>query len=162
MGVILIASGVAYYIASTSAGTLSVQIRDTPNAWSHLFLSFSAASVHPASAPNGSGWVPLSIQTTRLDFLSLGTGSAVLATGQVAAGSYSSIRVLVSAASGVLASGAPVVLAVTNGIIEFDATIGVRGGTATTVTFDLNLTQSVTETTAGWSFSPVIGPTVVS
>lgn len=162
MGIALIAAGVAYYVTSTSSGTLAVQIRDTPLAWSHLLVSFSEVSVHPASAPNGTGWILLSLQTGHLDFLALGTGSAVLATGHIAAGAYSSIRVLVSAASGVLASGAPVVLSVTNGIIEVDTAVTVRGATATTVTFDFNLTQSITQTSAGWAFSPVLGPTVVS
>lgn len=148
-------------MSSTSTGSLAIRVRDTPIAWSQVLITFSAVSVHPANAPNDSGWVPLPLQVAQVDFLALGNLTHLLTFDRVAPGPYSAVRILISSASGVLSSGDPIVLSVTSGVLEAPASFLVRGGITTTVTLDLNLAQSITQTSMGWVFAPVLGPTEV-
>lgn len=158
----MIAAGLAYYVTSTATGSLAIQIRDTPVAWSKVLLTFSDVGVHPSSAANGTGWVSLPIQARQVDLLALGNLSQVLALGPVAPGAYSAVRIVVSSASGILSSGAAVPISVTGSVLETTPSFLVRGGATTTVTVDLNLSQSLTQTTAGWVFAPVLGPTQIA
>ncbi len=161
IGVFLIAAGLAYYATSTSTGSLAIQIRDSPVAWSKFLLTFSDVSVHPSSAANGTGWVSLPIQVRQVDCLTLGNLTQLLALAGVSPGAYSAVRIIVSAASGVLSSGVAVAISVAGGVLETSSSFLVRGGTTTTVTVDLNLSQSLTQTNSGWVFTPVLGPTQI-
>ncbi len=117
--------------------------------------------MHPASAANGTGWVSLPIQVRVVDCLALGNLTQLLALGRMSSGVYSAVRIVVSAASGVLSSGVAVAISVAGGVLETASFFLVRGGTTTTVTVDLNLSQSLTQTNSGWVFTPVLGPTEV-
>lgn len=162
LGLVLIASGIAYFISSTSTGTLAIQVRDTPVAWSHVVVSFSEVSVLPQGSAGSSGWVPLTLQVTHIDFLSLGNLTQLLAMDRVTPGTYSQLRILVSSVSGVLSTGAPVVMSVSNGILLTTTPVTVQGGRTTTVTIDMDLSQSIQQTSQGWVFTPFQGPVVVS
>ncbi len=160
-GLVLIAAGVAYIATSTATGTVSIQVSDTPIAWTRVVVTFSAVSVLPSGGASSTGWVSLPLQTAQVDLLGLGNGSRLLALDRLSPGTYVSVRVVVSAAYGVMSSGDPVVMSVSGGILEADTTFLVRGGGTTTVTVDLNLAQSISQTNTGWVFSPVLGPTQV-
>ena len=162
LGFVLIASGVAYYVSTTATGTLVVRVRDAPATWSHVVVSFSEVSIHPASAPSGTGWLALPLQTSQIDFLSLANLTRLLALERVAPGAYSQVRLQVSSVSGVLSSGAPVAMTVSGGTLVATAPFTLRGGRTTTVTLEIDLTQSIVQTGLGWSFVPVLGPVVVS
>lgn len=161
LGFILISAGVAYYVSTTATGTLAVQVRDAPAAWSHVLVTFSEVSVHPASAANGTGWVGLSLQVAQIDFLSLGNLTRLLALERVAPGTYSGVRIRVSSVSGVLVSGAPVAMTVTGGTLLAATTFALQGGRTTTVTLEIDLAQSIVQTSLGWAFTPVLGPVEV-
>lgn len=103
----------------------------------------------------------LPLQVRQVDFLALGSLSQLLALEHVAQGPYSAVRIQVSAASGVLSSGVPVVMSVAHGALETACSFVVRGGTTTTVTLDLNLSLSISNTSLGWVFAPVFGPTEI-
>ncbi len=160
-GLVLIAAGVAYIASTNATGTVSIQVSDSPVAWSQVVVTFSEVSVLPSGAASSTGWISLPLQTQQVDLLGLGNTSRPLALDRVSPGTYVSVRVVVSAAYGVMLSGDPVVMSVSGGILEAGATFLVRGGATTTVTVDLNLAQSISETNTGWVFSPVLGPTKV-
>lgn len=162
LGCILIAAGVAYFVSSTSAGTLAIRLRDAPVAWSHVVLTFSQVSILPAGASNGGGWVYVALQATHLDLLSPGNESSLLAQDRVAPGAYAQLRIHVSSVSGVLSTGAPVVLSVADGDLLVATPFTVRGGQTTTVTIDLNLAASIQPTNQGWAFVPSIGSVTVA
>ncbi len=117
--------------------------------------------MHPSSAANGTGWVSLPIQARQVDCLTLGNLTQLLALGRLSPGSYSAVRITVSAASGVLSSGVTVAISVAAGVLETASSFLVRGGTTTTVTVDLNLSRSLAQTNSGWVFTPVLGPTEI-
>ncbi len=162
LGCVLIAAGVAYFVSSTATGTLAVQLRDTPVTWSHVVVTFSQVSVLPSGSASASSWVPITLQVRQIDFLSLGSLTRLLAQDQVAPGTYAQLRILVSSVSGVLSTGTPVVMAVSNGVLLVTTPITVRGAQTTTVTIDLNLQSSIQQTSQGWVFAPSSGSVVVS
>lgn len=162
LGCVLIAAGVAYFVASTSTGTVAIQLRDAPVAWSHVVVTFSQASILPAGATNGGGWVYVAVQSSRIDLLSLGNQSTLLAQDHVAPGGYTQLRILVSSVSGVLSTGAPVVMSVSDGALVVTTPFAVHGGQTTTVTIDLNLTSSIQQTSQGWAFVPSVRSVTVT
>lgn len=162
LGFVLIATGISFYVSTTAAGTLAVQVRDAPATWSHVLVTFSEVSVRTASTPNGTGWLELSLRTTQVDFLSLGNLTRLLALDRLTPGTYSEVRIQVSSVSGVLSSGAPVAMTVTGGTLVAATPFTLRGGVTTTVTLELDLAQSIVHTNLGWVFAPVLGPVEVS
>ncbi len=117
--------------------------------------------MHPSSAANGTGWLSLPIHVRQVDCLALGNLTQLLALARVSPGAYSAVRIMVSAASGVLSSGVAVAISVAGGVLESASSFVVRGGTTTTLTVDLNLSESLTQTNSGWVFTPVLGPTEI-
>lgn len=161
LGFALIAAGVSFYLSATATGTLAIRVRDAPTTWSHMLVTFSEVGVHPASAPNGTGWLELPLQSAQIDFLALGNLTRVLALDRVAPGAYSQVRIHVSSVSGVLSSGAPVAMTVTGGTLMASTPFTLRGGATTTVTLEIDLAQSIVQTGVGWVFAPVLGPVEV-
>ncbi len=161
VGCALIVAGAAYYVSIAASGTLTIRIRDAPVSWSHVVVTFSQVSARPADAPNGTGWVPLSLQVTQIDFLALGNLTRLLTLDHLAPRAFAAIRIVVSAVSGVLASGLPVAMTVTGGMLETAVAFAVRGGVTTTLTFDLHLAQSIQQSGGGWVFAPTLGPVEV-
>lgn len=161
LGLVLMAAGVAYFVSSTATGTLAVQIRDTPVAWSQVVVTLSEVSVRRAGAVGGASWLALPLRVDRIDLLTLGNLTQLLALDRVTPGSYAEVQILLSSVSGVLSSGAPIAMSVSNSIIQSAVDFTVRGGGTTTVTLDLDLGQSISQTAAGWVFTPVLGPTEV-
>jgi len=157
VGVVLVAAGLAYYLTSTATGTLAIQVRDTPADWSHVTITFSQVSVHPANAANESEWISLNLTETRIDFLALGNLTRLLALDRIEPGTYTQIRITVSAVEGVPTSGAPVMMSVPDGILKTTTPFTLRGGGTTTVTLDLDLARSIQEANGGWIFTPVLG-----
>ncbi len=158
LGFVLIAAGVAYLVSTASTGTLAIEIRDMPSSWSHVIVTFSEVSVRPEGTTNGSGWMSLPLQAPQVDFLALGNLTTLLALGHLASGAYAEIRLVIDSVSGVLTTGAPVALAVPDAVLEAAVPFALQGGARTTVTVDLNVAQSIQQTSLGWSFTPVLGP----
>lgn len=158
LGVFLVGTGAAYYLTSTATGSLAIRIHDSPPIWSSLTITFSEVAVHPADAANDSGWIPLDLSVTRIDFLAAANVSDLLAVDRVAPGTYSQLRIVVSSAQGILSGGAPVTMAVRNGAVVAGTPFTVHGGGTTTLTLDLDLGRSVQQVGGVWEFQPVLGP----
>ncbi len=156
LGLVLIVAGVAYYESITATGTLAIQIRDSPVAWSHVVVQFASVSVRPFGAANDTGWTPLTLQVDRLDLLAPGNVTQLLTLDRFAPGTFVEIRIVVLSVSGVLLSGTAEGMSVSNGVLQTPVAFTVRGGATTTVTFDLNLTDSIQPSGAGWVFAPVL------
>ncbi len=162
LGLALVVAGVAYYVSVSSTGTLAIRVRDVPITWSHVVITFSSVSVQPSSAPNDTGWVELTVQADSIDFLSLQNVTQLLTLDRLAPGAYGSVRLLIASVSGVLSSGTPVAMTVLDGIVQTPTSFTLRGGATTTLTFDLDLAESIQPAGSGWSFTPVLGPVQVS
>jgi hypothetical protein len=157
LGFILVAAGLAYYLTSTSAATLAIQIHDVPASWSHVTITFSQVAVHPANVANDSRWIVLNLTATQIDFLGPGNLTKLLALDRVAPGAYTQIRIIVASVQGVLVGGASVSMTVPDGSVKTATPFTLRGGATTTVTLDLDLSRSIHQAGGVWIFMPVLG-----
>jgi hypothetical protein len=157
VGVALVAAGLGYYLVSTATGTVAIQVRDVPADWSRVTVTFSQVGVHPANGNNESDWVYLNLTETRIDFLSLGNLTRLLALDRIAPGTYTQIRIIVASVEGVPTTGAPVMMSVPDGVLKTTTPFTLRGGGTTTVTLDLDLARSIRQANGVWIFTPVLG-----
>lgn len=162
LGLLMIVAGSAYYLTSTATGTIVIRIHDTPAAWSHVTVTFSQVAVHPENAANDSGWLLLNMAETQIDFLAVGNLTKSLALDRLAPGRYTQIRIVVGSVQGVLLGGAPVSMAVPDGIVITTTPFRLQGGGTTTITLDLDLSRSIRQANGAWIFTPVLGPVDVS
>ena len=158
IGALLIAAGTAYYLSSTATGTLVIQVRDVPAAWSHVTVLFSRVEVHAAGGANDSGWLPLALSVNSIDFVGLTNLTALLAQGHIAPGTYTQIRIIVTSVDGILSGGQSVTMEVPDGVLKTATPFTLRGGGTTVVTIDLDLARSIHQANGLWVFSPVLGP----
>lgn len=162
LGIALVVAGTAAYLTFPASGTLVVQVRDALGSFSHLYVTFSEVRVHPADAANDSGWRLVNLTVSTIDFAALGNLTKVLGLDRLPAGKYTQIRIVVSAASGTLVSGASVPVFVADNLVKTTTPFDLARGGTTTVTLDFDLAHSVTWSRGTWMFKPVLGPVVVS
>ena len=162
LGVLLIGAGVSFYFSSTATGTLAVRIHDSPSTWSALTVTFSEVAVHAGDGRNGSDWVLLRLAEARIDVVTPGSLTQLLALDRLAPGTYTQLRMVVIAVQGVLSGGSPVTLTVPNGMLMTSVPFIIHGGGTTTLSVDLDLVRSVHEANGVWIFSPVVGQVTVA
>lgn len=161
LGAGLVVTGLAAYLALPTSGTLVIQVRDAPSGFSHVYVTFSEVQVHPAGAPNASAWQRIVLAASTIDFMALGNLTTVLGVDRLTAGTYTQIRIVVAKVSGTLVGGSSVPLLVPDGIVKTTTPFDVPRGGVTTVTLDFDLARSITWSSSGWTFRPVLGPVVV-
>jgi len=82
---------------AVSEGTLSVSLASAKiSKADHVYVTIDRVWAHPTSQAAGSGWVMVSNQTVSADLVSLQNSTEFLGSGQIASGSYDSIRIEVS------------------------------------------------------------------
>jgi len=144
-----------------STGTLVVQVRDSPEAWSRLDVTFAQVAVHRAEAGNESGWVNMTLTQRTIDFIELGNLTKVLALDRVPAGRYTQLRIIVSSVVGTT-GGMTTSLQVPDGILKTARPFDVPGGGTATVTLDFDLAHSIHADADGWIFTPVLGALIIT
>ncbi len=142
-------------------GSLAVYVRDAPGGWAHVYVAFSAVSIHESGKGNAS-WVALSIAAGTVDLASLTNVSAFLASTRLAPGHFEQLRIDVSSASGVTSTGQTVAFTVPSGDLKTDEQFEIVSGKTTTLTLDVDLGHSIVKTSTGWIFTPVIGSVALS
>jgi hypothetical protein len=118
--------------------------------------------VHRADGGSESGWLNLSLASSAIDLMNLRDVTKPLALGQVPAGKYDQVRIVVASASGTMSDGASVAMAVLDGVLKADTFIELGPGGVTTVTLDFDLAHSIRLTGGSWTFMPVVAPVMVS
>jgi len=156
--VVVGASGV--FLASTNStgtGKVSIYVKDLPADWTHINVTFSEVRIHKASADNESGWYNLSLQTQTVDLASLTNVSELLAAGNVSAGKYTQIRLVVISVVGTMENGTVVNFDVPSGELRTTHPFNVTAGHTETLTLDFDLSNSIVHNSQGWKFKPVLG-----
>ncbi len=150
-------AGLAYFGASFAAGTLVIQVRDSPISWQHLNVVFSDIRVHRANAGNASDWISLPLSSPKIDLVALGDLAKILALDRAPPGKYTQLRIVVDSVDGVLADGKPVTLIVPDHELKTVTPFNVTAGGATTVTLEFDLASSIHMASGTWIFRPVLG-----
>jgi hypothetical protein len=160
IALIVVVGGVGIYLmGSKSAGTatVSIYVKDLPDDWTHVNVTFSEVRIHAASAGNESGWRTLAIQKQTIDLASLTNMSELLATGNVGAGKYTQIRIVVESVTGTMANGTIVNFTVPSGELKTTHPFNVTAGHTETLTLNFDLSHSMVYNASGWIFKPVLG-----
>jgi len=160
IALVVVVGGAGIYLMSTaSAGTatVSIYVKDLPADWTHVNVTFSEVKIHAANAGNKSGWHTLELQTQTLDLASLTNMSELLASGNVSAGKYTQIRIVVESVTGTLSNGTVVDFIVPSGELKTTHPFNVTEGNTQTLTLDIDLSHSITHDSDGWKFKPVLG-----
>ena len=156
---VVIVGGVGLYLvlSKSPAGTVSIYVKDLPDEWSHINVTFSDVRIHKADAGNESGWKTLSIHNQTIDLASLTNVSQLLASGDVSEGKYTQIRLVVVTVVGTMADGTVVNFTVPSGELKTTHPFNVTSGHNETLTLDFDLSHSIVHNANGWMFKPVIG-----
>ncbi len=141
-------------------GSLAFYVKDAPGGWQHVYVTFSAVSIHESGKGNAS-WMGLNIAGGTVDMASLQSVSAFLASARLAPGHFEQLRIDVSSASGVTSTGQTVAFTVPSGDLKTDEQFEIVSGKTTTLTLDVDLSRSIVKTSTGWIFTPVIGSIAV-
>jgi hypothetical protein len=160
LALVVVVGGVGVYIVatkSTDTGRVSILVKDSPDDWDHVNVTFSEVSIHAADAGNESGWRNLDIQNGTIDLASLTNVSELLASGKVPAGKYTQIRIVVVSAVGTMEDGTVVNFTVPSGELRTTHPFNVTADHTETLTLDFDLSESIIHNSSGWIFKPVLG-----
>ena len=149
----------AYVIVNKSSkmGTVSIYVKDLPDEWSHVNVTFSEVNIHAASAGNQSGWHTLKLQKQTIDLASLVNVSELLASGDVAVGKYTQIRLVVISVTGEMTNGTHVSFTVPSGELKTTHPFNVTADQTQSFVLDIDLSHSIVHNSSGWTFTPVLG-----
>lgn len=160
IALVVVVGGVGVFLMSAKpvgAATVSIYVKDLPDDWTHVNVTFSEVKIHAANAGNKSGWHTLELQTHTVDLASLTNVSELLASGNVSVGKYTQIRIVVEAVTGTMSNGTVVEFSVPSGELRTTHPFNVTEGNAQTLTLDIDLSKSITHDSSGWKFKPVLG-----
>lgn len=160
IALVVVVGGVGVYMAmsdSSESGKVSIYVKDLPDDWIHVNVTFSEVKIHKADAGNESGWYGLSIKNQTIDLASLTNVSELLAWGNVSAGKYTQIRLVVVSVVGTMENGTMVNFTVPSGELKTTHPFNVTAGHTETLTLDFDLSKSITHNASGWKFKPVLG-----
>jgi len=165
VAVLVIAAGIGAFLllnGSEETGRVSIFVKDAPADWAHINVTFSEVRIHEANATNGTGWHSLKIINGTVDLTDLVNVSALLADGNVSAGKYTQVRIVVLKATGVMTDGTKVNFIVPSGELKTTHPFNIVAGKNVSLTVDINLSRSIVHNSDGWKFTPVIGPVIQS
>ncbi len=157
VAVVVVAALGAYGLVGGASGAVSIYVKDAPESWAHVNVTFSEVQIHKASARNDSGWHSLSIKNGTVDLVALTNASSLLASSNVPAGMYTQIRIVVSSATGVMSNGTEVAFTVPSGELKTTHPFNVTAGQTDRITLEIDLERSIVHTSQGWLFTPVLG-----
>lgn len=123
---------------SVSMGTVSVSLASTRIAAAeHVYVTIDSVWAHSTSETVAGGWVLVSNQSATIDLVSLENSSRFLGSGQIASGSYDSVRIQVSNVTWVF-NKTTTTLSVTSPQIEGPITFTVGAAKATAIVITLS------------------------
>lgn len=155
----VVVGGVGTYLLwpEPETGTVSIYVKDLPDGWTHVNVTFSEVRIHQADAGNDSGWHTLDIRNQTIDLAVLTNVSELLASGNVSAGKYTQIRLVVIAVKGTMEDGTIVNFTVPSGELKTTHPFNVSADHTETLTLDFDLSKSIVYNDSGWTFKPVLG-----
>ena len=160
VALVVVAGGAGIYMVmsdSEETGTLSIYVKDLPDDWIHVNVTFSEVKIHKADAGNESGWYSLSIKNQTIDLAVLTNVSELLASGNVSEGKYTQIRLVVTAVTGTMEDGTVVNFTVPSGELKTTHPFNVTADHTEKLTLDFDLSHCIVHNAQGYKFKPVLG-----
>lgn len=159
IALVVVVGGAGAYLLwpEPETGTVSIYVKDLPDDWTHVNVTFSEVKIHQADAGNDSGWHTLDLEEQTVDLAVLTNMSELLASGNVSVGKYTQIRIVVIAVTGTMEDGTIVNFTVPSGELKTTHPFNVTSGHTETLTLDFDLAHSIVQKDTGWIFKPVLG-----
>ena len=167
---IVILGGVGAFLLTredSAKGRVVINVKDAPDGWTHINVTFSSVKIHQAglnddnstndTANDISGWHVLELNEQTLDLAALVNVSELLASGNVSAGKYTQIRIVVVNVTGTLENGTQVYFRVPSGELKIIKPFTIVKDTTKSLTVDIDLSKSIVQNKDGWTFKPVLG-----
>jgi hypothetical protein len=159
---LLLAAGCSDDSSAPSNGTLKINLIDSPVDYDAVYVDVQSVSVHAADADSNGGWQTVSAQPGIYDLLTLRNGvSVLLVDGQLPAGHYTQIRLLLGPDNSVVVDGVSHDLTVPSGLqsgLKLNHEFTIEGGELYEITLDFDAARSVHLTGSGvYMLRPVIG-----
>lgn len=156
---VVVVGGAGAYLMwpEPETGTVSIYVKDLPDDWTHVNVTFSEVRIHQADAGNDSGWHTLDLEQQTVDLAVLTNMSELLASGNVSVGKYTQIRIVVVAVTGTMEDGTIVNFTVPSGALKTTHPFNVTADHTETLTLDFDLAHSIVQKDTGWIFKPVLG-----
>lgn len=145
---------------SANTGTLDMYVKDSPENWTYVNVTFSLVQVHQANATDSEGWYNLTPSTSgpvTVNLAALQNLSALLGTATLKAGMYTQLRIVVSQATGVMQNGTEVNFTVPSGNLVTTDPFNITSGQTTGQTIEIDLSRSIVQADGVWLFTPVLG-----
>jgi hypothetical protein len=138
-------------------GTLAVSVQDASSSsnWTHLWVIISRIQAHEANGTNDSGWFNVTTKTGTVDLAAVQNVAQLIGTATLPAVEYTQLRLVVSAAQGVMTNGTKVDFIVPSGVLKTDDPFNVTVGHLTAVTLEIDLNRSIVHADDKWLFLPV-------
>lgn|GEM_PF-1011550 len=144
-------------LGQVQSGTLQIYMKDAVGMWQDVNVTFSIVQVHMANSTNASGWINLTVNNGVLDLATLVNVSELLASGNLTAGMYTQIRIVVTNVTGVMVGGMPVNFTVPSGELKTTRPFNITANETTSLTLDVDLDHSITFANGSFIFKPVLG-----
>ncbi|MCX6003022.1 MAG: putative Ig domain-containing protein [Chloroflexi bacterium] len=147
---------------STSTGSIEVRVTDTPpnQDVTSVMVTVTSVEIHQAgdNQQDESGWLPMKLSGAgTFDLLQIKGLEQVLATGDLAAATYTQIRMQVSKVQVTFQGGETSDATVPSGKLKFIQSFDVAAGKPTVLLFDFDAEHSINITDSGSvMFKPVI------
>jgi hypothetical protein len=157
--IVAVASAAAYIVLTdgSDTGTIRIYVKDAPEDWSHVNVTFSKVEIHQADAGDESGWHNITLVEGTIDLIPLTNISALLAEYEVPVGKYTQIRIHVLSAVGVMTDGTTVNFTVPSGVLKTNHPFNITSDDRTSLTLDIDLAKSIVNNDGEWKFKPVLG-----
>jgi hypothetical protein len=164
VAIVVIVGAFGVYVATrpSETGRVSIMVKDLPDDWTHVNVTFSEVQIHQADDDNNSGWHNLTIASQTIDLAVLVNVSELLASADVGPGKYTQIRLVVDSVTGTMANGTVVNFTVPSGELKTTHPFNVTAGQTTTLTLDFDLEKSIVVNAQGYKFKPVLGSIIES
>lgn len=182
---LVILGGAGAYLLTredAATGRIVIHVKDAPADWTNINVTFSIVKIHQAgvdddndtddnetndndsddneTGEDDSGWHILTFEEQTLDLKALVNVSALLASGNVSAGKYTQIRIVVESVTGTMVNGTQVEFKVPSGMLKINKPFTISEDETTELTVDIDLSKSIVENSNGWTFKPVLGSIV--
>lgn len=144
--------------SNEGTGRMQVTMVDAPaSAYDSIMISVQRVEIHTSSSASAEGWITLNSEAKTYDLLSLVNGvEAVLGEADLAAGTYTQMRLVLGDSCYVYAGGIKIALTVPSSEIKLNINATIRANVTYKLVLDFDATRSLVTTGTGLILKPVI------
>ncbi|MBI2427824.1 MAG: DUF4382 domain-containing protein [Ignavibacteriales bacterium] len=144
--------------SNEGSGRMQVTMVDAPaSAYDSIIISVQRVEIHASNSASADAWITLNSEAKTYDLLSLVNGvEAVIGDAELAAGTYTQMRLVLGDSCYVYAGGVKIALKVPSSEIKLNINATIRANVTYKLVLDFDATRSLVTTGTGMILKPVI------